>query len=207
MIALPLQGLLREERHYQWPQCAKLRVCLSVFPLSPHRTQATFSGMSMQQPGSVNEHTDARFWFGTDSTGRDVFARLVFGARISLTIGLVATGLSMVIGVFIGALSGFMGGWIDLVLQRIVEIMMNLPVFIIILVVIAILGPNIFLIMTVIGLTGWAGTARLVRGEFLSHQGRDYVLAARSLGLSHMRIMFRHILPNILTPLIHFRGF
>jgi peptide/nickel transport system permease protein len=174
----------------------------AAFPPIPHRFDATFGGAVLAAPGTVNQDTGARFWFGCDSAGRDVLARLLFGIRVSLTIGVIATGLSLLMGTIIGAVSGFFGGVVDLVLQRVVEIMMCFPTFILILVVVAMLGRDLFIIMMVIGLTGWAGTARLVRGEFLAQSVRDYVLAARASGVPSWRIMFRHILPNALTPLL-----
>jgi peptide/nickel transport system permease protein len=127
---------------------------------------------------------------------------MLFGGRISLTIGFVATGIAMAIGILIGAVSGYFGGWVDLLLQRVVEIMMCFPTFILILIVVSALGRDIFIIILVQGLTGWAGDARLVRGEVLVQSSRDYVLAGRALGLGRMRIMFRHILPNCMTPLL-----
>ncbi|MBA3707754.1 MAG: ABC transporter permease [Planctomycetes bacterium] len=174
----------------------------AVFPLVPHRYDAPYEGAILKAPMRVNPVTRHRFLLGTDSIGFDVLARMVFGARISLTIGLVATAIAMGIGSILGAVSGYFGGWTDLVLQRLVEIMMCFPTFILVLVVISMFDRNIFLIMGVIGLTGWAGTARLVRGEFLSQSVRDYVLAAEALGLSRTRIMFRHILPNSMSPLL-----
>jgi peptide/nickel transport system permease protein len=174
----------------------------AIFPIIPHRFDANVPGATLVSPGSIDEASGRRFWLGTDSSGKDVVSQLMFGARISLTVGLVATGISMLIGVLLGAMSGYFGGWVDLVIQRLVEIMMSFPTLILILVVVAMLGRDIFLIMTVIGLTGWAGTTRLVRGEFLSQSVREYVLAAETLGLSRMRIMFRHILPNVITPLL-----
>lgn len=173
-----------------------------VFAPIPHRWDATYAGASFQPPGWRNPATGSVCWMGTDPAGHDVLARMLFGARISLTIGLVATGLSMIIGTIIGAMAGFFGGWVDLLLQRIVEIMMCFPTFILILTVVAMTSRDIFIIMLVIGLTGWAGVARLVRGEFLSQSVRDYVLAARSLGLPAGRIMFRHVLPNTIAPLL-----
>ncbi len=172
------------------------------FTPSPHRVGATYPGVNLAAPGTVNPATQARFWLGTDVSGRDVVATMLFGARISLTIGLVATGLSMLIGVIIGAVSGYVGGVVDLLLQRLVEIMMCFPTFILVLTVVAMTSRSIFVIMLVLGLTGWAGTARLVRGEFLSQAVRDYVVAAESLGMTRWRIMFRHILPNTMAPLI-----
>jgi peptide/nickel transport system permease protein len=171
-------------------------------PPIPHRFDSTWQGAVLAAPGTRNPATGARFWLGTDSVGRDVAAQVVMGARISLTVGLVATALAMAIGLVIGALSGFLGGWTDLLLQRLVEIMMCFPIFILVLVVVAMLGRDVFIIMTVIGLTGWAGTARLVRGEFLAQSVRDYVAAGRALGLPAGRLMFRHILPNAMTPLL-----
>jgi peptide/nickel transport system permease protein len=143
-----------------------------------------------------------RHWLGTDDRGFDCLARVVYGARITLTVGMVATALSLLIGVIVGAVSGFFLGWVDLFLQRAVEIMMTFPTFVFLLVIVSMLGRDILLIMTVIGLTGWAGVARLVRGEFLVQSGREYVLAGRVLGYSNTRLMFRHILPNSATPLL-----
>jgi peptide/nickel transport system permease protein len=168
----------------------------------PHRWDATYRGAVLRPPGWTNPATGARTWLGTDPAGHDVAARMLFGARISLTIGFVATGIALIIGTIIGAVSGFMGGKVDLILQRLVEIMMCFPTFLLILAVVAMTSRNIFVIMTVIGLTSWAGTARLVRGEFLAQSVRDYVTAGRSLGLPVSRIMFLHVLPNAIAPLL-----
>jgi peptide/nickel transport system permease protein len=173
-----------------------------LFPLIPHRYDATYPGAGLKGPGTLNPASGAKFWLGTDVSGKDVAAELVFGARISLTIGLVATGIAMLIGTILGAVSGYFGGKTDLVLQRLVEIMLCFPTFILVLTVVAMTSRNIFIIMAVLGLTGWAGTARLVRGEFLAQAVRDYVVAAEALGLPRWRIMFRHILPNTMAPLI-----
>jgi peptide/nickel transport system permease protein len=166
-----------------------------------HPFSKTYDDMSLKSPGTFDPATQTHFWLGTDTIGKDVLSVLIYGTRISLTIGLVASGISLLIGTVIGAISGYSGGLIDLVLQRVVEIFMCLPTLLLIVLIVAMLGRNIFIIMTVIGLTGWAGTARLVRGEFLAQSVRDYVMAGESLGLSRMRLMFRHILPNALTPL------
>ena len=172
----------------------------AVFPIIPHAYHRTYDVLA--EPGAVSSQTGTRYVLGSDDRGFDVLSRLIYGTRISLTIGLVATGISLFIGVIVGACSGFFGGWVDLVLQRAVEIMMTFPTFVFLLVVVAMLDRNIFLIMAVIGFTSWAGTARLVRGEFLAQSAREYVLAGRVLGYSGARLMFRHILPNIATPLM-----
>lgn len=173
-----------------------------IFPPCPHPANKSYEGQLHAPPMHTNAHTGAPYLLGADSTGRDVFSRMLSGTRISLTVGLVATGLSLGIGIILGAISGYFGGWVDLILQRLVEIMMTFPTFLLILIVVAMLDRNIFFIMAVIGLTGWANATRLVRGEFLQQSSMEYVLAARALGLPKRRIMFQHILPNTMTPII-----
>jgi len=139
---------------------------------------------------------------GTDQLGRDVLSRMIWGAGISLKVGFVATGIAVVIGALLGALAGYYGGWWDMVIMRLVDVMLCFPTFFLILAVIAFLEPSIWNIMIIIGATGWMGIARLVRADFMSLKERDFVTAARVLGASDTRIIFRHILPNAMTSIL-----
>jgi peptide/nickel transport system permease protein len=160
-------------------------------PMDPN---ATNLAAKLQPPSATH-------WLGTDNLGRDVLSRMIAGSTISLTVGFVAMAVSLGIGIFVGAVSGYFGGWVDNILMRIVDALLCFPSFFLILSAIAILGPNIWIIIGVIGLVSWTGTARLVRAEFLTLRESEYVRAARAMGQSGWKVIFRHILPNAAAPI------
>ena len=143
--------------------------------------------------------------FGTDEMGRDVFARIVYGGRISLSVGTAAMILAITLGTLVGAVSGFWGGSIDAVLMRITESMLSIPVFFFVIVTLAILGSSLMNLILVISLTSWMATARIVRSEILRNKELDYVMAARAIGCSSFRVLFKHALPQVF-PLIIVSG-
>lgn len=140
--------------------------------------------------------------FGTDGKGRDLLAMLISGARISLWVGLIATGIAIFLGSIIGVLSAYLGGWVDNVLMRFTDVMMTFPFFLLLVMIIFIFGSSLALIVLVIGLTGWTGAARLIRSEALSLRTRDFVTAAKALGASDNRVIFRHLIPNVISLII-----
>ena len=139
---------------------------------------------------------------GLDELGRDILARLVTGARISLFVGLAVVSVSSLIGMAMGAIAGYFGSWIDLVISRIFEIMLSIPTFFLLITIAALLPPSLYLTMLIIGVTSWVGMARFTRNEFLRIRNLDYVTAAVALGVSDRKVMFKHILPNALAPVI-----
>ncbi len=144
------------------------------------------------------------YLLGTDGFGRDILSRIIYGARISLSIGFVAVLIAAVIGTVLGVLAGYFGGWIDTFIMRFVDLMLGFPRLFLILIVIAFVGPSILWVILVLGFTGWMGVARLIRGEVLSLKEQEFIVAAKALGVNTPRILIRHLLPNTLAPIIVF---
>lgn len=196
-------------RHLFWKRFRKNKLALTgAFIVIFLFFAALFAPwLSPYDPGQINikkilQDPSAEHIFGTDQLGRDVFIRMLGGSRISLLVGFVAVGIASLIGVFLGALAGYYGRWVDNLIMRFVDIMLCFPTFFLILAVIALLEPNIWNIMIIIGITGWMSVARLVRAEFLSLKERDYAVAEKALGARDFRIIFLHILPNALAPVL-----
>ena len=166
----------------------------SLWPLIPYHEYEITS--------DFNAPPSRQHWLGTDDVGRDVAARMIHGASVSLKVGFISMGIAAFIGIMIGGLAGYCGGWIDIIISRIIEIVICFPTFMLILAIMVWLDPSITNVMIVIGLTRWTSIARYTRGEFIRIKNEDYIMAARNLGLGNLRIMFRHILPNSLAPVL-----
>ncbi|MGW8264892.1 MAG: ABC transporter permease [Longimicrobiales bacterium] len=157
--------------------------------------QAGETGLIMAPPSATH-------LLGTDQLSRDIFSRILYGARISLSIGFLAVGISMTVGTVLGATAGYLGGWVDTVVTRLVDMFMAFPRLVLLIAVVAFFESSIFLIIVALALTQWPFTTRIVRGEILSLKEREYAEAARALGFSWGRIVFRHLVPNAMAPLI-----
>ncbi len=185
----------------QWPaellnvDFKKLDGAKALYPPIPYRP----SNINLLEP---LEPPSAKHLFGTDKLGRDVAAGMIHGSRISLSIGFVAVGIAGLIGIALGAVAGYFGSWTDLTISRLFEIMLSIPTFFLLITIAALLPPSIFLTMAIIGATSWVGMARFTRNEFLRIRNLDYVTAAVALGVTDRKVMFKHILPNALAPVI-----
>jgi peptide/nickel transport system permease protein len=166
----------------------------AIWPLIPyHEYEQTLSFFAPPSP----DH-----WLGTDEIGRDVAARMIHGTTVSVKVGFISMGIASLIGIVIGSLAGYWGGWMDIFISRVIEVVICFPVFFLILSIMVWLEPNITNVMIVIGLTRWTSIARYTRGEFIRIKGLDYMTAARALGIGNTRIMFRHVLPNAMAPVL-----
>ena len=196
-----LRGYLVQMGLAKWPaellnvDFKKLESEKALFPPVPYRASNIYLTAPFESPSGPH-------WLGTDKLGRDVMAGIIHGSRISLSIGFVAVGIALVVGVVLGALAGFFGSWVDMIISRLFEIMLSLPTFFLLITLAAVLPQSIFITMAVIGLTGWVGIGRFTRSEFLRIRNLDYVTAALALGVPNRRVMFRHILPNALAPVL-----
>jgi peptide/nickel transport system permease protein len=181
-------------------------VLLALFaPLIAHlvghgpNEQFRTTGLS---PQGIPVGPGSTFLFGTDDLGRDVLVRVIYGARISLLVGVVASGLAVVVGVIVGLTAGYFGGPVDSVLSRFMDVVLSLPYLVFAIALVSLLGPSLTISVAVIAFFSWASVGRIVRGQVLSIKEREFVEAARSVGASHLRIMFVDILPNVLAPTI-----
>jgi peptide/nickel transport system permease protein len=179
-----------------------LLVAVAVFApvLAPHDPTTQFqNGLN---PDGTPVGPSHAFPFGTDSVGRDILSRLIYGARVSLIVGVVSTVINLVLGVVIGLVAGYFGGWVDNVLMRVTDVILAFPVLLLAMALVAVVGPSLWSVLWVIGVVGWGTMARVVRGQVLAVKELEYVQAERALGASHVRIMFRVILPNVIGPVI-----
>ncbi len=172
-----------------------LIVAIGAPLLSPAHPENINLGASLQAPSFQH-------WLGTDKLGRDILSRIIYGSRVSLIVGVVAVGISGIIGIILGAIAGYFGKWADQVIMRLVDILLAFPSILLAITLVAVLGASLWNVMLAIGLVSWVGYARVVRGEFLSKRNQEFVLAAKTSGASYFRIIFRHMLPNSMAPII-----
>ena len=172
-----------------------LIVAIGAPLLSPAHPENINLGASLQAPSFQH-------WLGTDKLGRDILSRIIYGSRVSLIVGVVAVGISGIIGIILGAIAGYFGKWADHFIMRLVDILLAFPSILLAITLVAVLGASLWTVMLAIGLVSWVGYARVVRGEFLSKRNQEFVLAAKTSGASYFRIIFRHMLPNSMAPII-----
>jgi peptide/nickel transport system permease protein len=199
----PLRKALRRFRRHRLAMIGVVIIAILVIAALLGSSSAALT----QNLKNANKPPSLDHLFGTDRTGRDVFARTLVGGRVSLSVGLVAVFFSTLIGTFTGALAGYSGGRVDQVMMRIVDVIMSFPIIVLLLSVVSLVGPGIFNIMVMIGLLTWTTPCRIVRAQFLSLREKEYVEAARCLGISNLDIVRRHIMPNAIAPLLVYASF
>ena len=148
------------------------------------------------------ERPSADHWLGTDIQGRDIWSRLVYGARVSLTVGLISQGIALALGVTLGLLAGFYGKWVDEIVMRLADVTLAFPTLLLLIAMVAALQPSMGVVFATIGIVGWAGMARIVRGQVLVVRQLEYIQAIRALGAGDLRIMIQHVLPNVIAPVV-----
>lgn len=167
--------------------------------IGPWLSQNSYSDQNLMQ---INKPPSTEHWFGTDSLGRDLFIRVLYGARISLSIGIVASLINLTIGVIYGGIAGLLGGRVDRIMMNIVDVLYGIPVLLYVILLMVVLKPGLTNIYIALGIAYWLGMARIVRGQILSLKEQEYILAARTIGASNWRILLRHLIPNSMGPII-----
>jgi ABC-type dipeptide/oligopeptide/nickel transport system permease subunit len=150
----------------------------------------------------ILQRPSSQHWLGTDIQGRDIWSRLIYGARVSLTVGLISQGIALGLGITMGLLAGFYGGWVDEIVMRLADVTLAFPTLLLLIAMVAALQPSEAVVFATIGIVGWAGMARIVRGQVLVVRQLEYIQAIRALGAGDLRIMTQHILPNVVAPVV-----
>jgi peptide/nickel transport system permease protein len=204
-----IPGLARSNRSRAWVRFRRHKLALAATAMLSFLVVVTALApwTSPMNPIKTDilhatEAPSTTHWLGTDTVGRDVLSRLIYAGRVSLSVGVLAALVATTIGVILGAISGFYRGVVDNLIMRITEAVMSYPSLVLIITAVALLGPSIYNVVIVLGLLGWPGTCRLVRGQFFSLREQDFVLAARTIGSGSSRIIFKHMLPNAISPVI-----
>jgi peptide/nickel transport system permease protein len=196
----PWHRALRHLRH-DWPALAGLIVIIILVLLAVLAPVITRHSPYKANFKLIRAAPSREHLLGNDGIGRDVFSRLIYGTRVSLSVGLVAAGIQVVVGALVGLAAGFYGGWIDTIAMRVVDMFRALPTLLLIILLVSIVGPSIYNLMAVLGLLGWPALSRIVRAEVLSLRERGFTEAARAMGAGAWHIMFKHLLPNLMGPL------
>lgn len=179
-----------------------LVVLLLLYGVALFAPQLATQSYDEMKTGDRYKKPSAQYYMGTDHLGRDVYSRVIYGSRISLSVGFISAGVAVTIGTVMGALAGYYGGWVDTAISRLIEVVVSMPQFFLLITIVSVVERSIFIIMLIIGLTAWPNVARIVRGQFLTLRELDFTQASRALGASDSRIIWRHILPNAMAPII-----